>query len=203
MKTVLKYPQQDLEALDGRLKGLSWDDFRCSYHDVYEKCIAQAISEQCNECAYTEIPLPDKHQHIDHFRKKAIYQDLTFDWNNLFAAVKDKRFGADFKDGIINGNNHKQLYSTLLSPIEENIESFFSYSLDGRISVADTCNVAAKERAELTIQVFNIHADILVSRRHALILQMLEIDDKDIFAEVFVGTGFSSLVKYFAENYLG
>ena len=203
MKTVLKYPQHDLEALDGRLKGLSWEIFRSSYHEVYEKCIAQAISEQSNECAYTEIPLPDKHQHIDHFRKKSIYQDKTFDWNNLFAAIKDRRFGADSKDGYINGKNYKQVYAKLLSPTEENIESYFSYTLDGRISANDTCTPAFKERAELTIKVFNLNSDILVSRRHALILQMLQINDKEVLSEVFAGCGFSSLVRYFGEKYLG
>ena len=197
MKTITKYPQQDLCTLKDDLKGLSWDDFHCSYPQVYAKCVQQAISEQNGECAYTEIPLPDKSQHLDHYKKKAIFPELTFDWNNLFAAVKNVRFGADFKDKYINGKNCKTVYSKLLCPTLDNIEEYFTYSLDG--SILPSANCPDKAKAEFTIKVFNLNDDALVSRRHALILQMLGIQDKDILLTVFAKSGFSSLVKCFAE----
>ena len=200
MKSIPKYPQQDLCALKDDLKGLSWDMFHCKFPQVYAKCVQQAILEQNGECAYTEIPLPDKNQHLDHYKKKAIFPELTFDWNNLFAAVKNERFGADCKDKYINGKNCKTVYSKLLCPTFDDIEDYFTYSLDGCISPSANCPDKAK--AEFAIDIFNLNDDALVSRRHALILQMLDINDKDILQAVFAKSGFSSLVKCFAENYL-
>lgn len=94
MKTITKYPQQDLCTLKDDLKGLSWDDFHCSYPQVYAKCVQQAISEQNGECAYTEIPLPDKSQHLDHYKKKAIFPELTFDWNILLTVFAKSCFSS-------------------------------------------------------------------------------------------------------------
>ena len=85
-----------------RVKHTMWKEI----HDeenrhVYEDCLRRCKLEQEELCGYTEIPLSSDTTHIDHYIKRDIDPRLTFCWNNMVAAVKDYRFGADWKDAHI------------------------------------------------------------------------------------------------------
>lgn len=87
---------------------------------VYNDCWQQCFEDQACLCSYTEAPLPkdkdkekDKDEdevkvkrHIDHYIKRDFAPDLTFCWNNMIAAVKDSRFGADYKDKHVKRNDY-------------------------------------------------------------------------------------------------
>lgn len=66
----------------------NWDrDFSgpfAPFHDAYLKVREYILNiEQEGLSAYTEKPI-NRNPHIDHFRKKGMFQKLTFDYTNFF-----------------------------------------------------------------------------------------------------------------------
>lgn len=88
-------------------------------------------NEQNYQCAYTEIDvLPDSHSsHIDHFRKRCMFPNLTFEYANLFTCSINESYGAKFKDKIVKEAD----YAELINPSKENPTDYFEYTLDGYI----------------------------------------------------------------------
>lgn len=182
---------------------LTWDDFHEQCHYTYVKCREQADREQNGECAYTGMPLNDSANiHIDHFKKKSICQDLTFVWTNLFAAIKDCRYGADYKDNYIDGSNAVTIYHSLLNPAIDNPDLYFWYSNDGNIEPRYGLTDTEKQQAELTIKVFNLRSSVLVNRRREL-FSMLQ-DYKDLLMNETLSSlkkvGFSFVISAFYQN---
>lgn len=186
-----------------RKQHLSWEDFHKQYDTLYYECRNQAIHEQGEECAYTGLPLNDASViHLDHFKKRENYESLTFDWNNLFAAIKDSCFGADFKDHVINKQNHDAKYKQLLNPAIDNPESLFWYSTDGSIVARSTLSDDEKQKVETTIETFNLNHSKLIHRRREL-LKMLE-NYKQLpetaTADAVKLYGFSFVVSFFYQH---
>ena len=168
MKHIVK--QAEPTGLDyARKHHLTWDEFHEQCHDSYMACRTQANEEQSGECAYTGMPLNENANiHIDHFMKKSIYPKLTFIWTNLFAAIKDNNYGADYKDEYIKRSNAENVYSKLLHPALDNPESYFWYSTNGKIDPKDGLSDEEKDRAKTTIDVFHLNDSILLNRRREL-----------------------------------
>lgn len=191
---------EDPTCLDSAERnGWTWDEFVAKDHDGYLICREQANTEQQGVCAYTELPLDVEKVtvHFDHFRKKSIYPKLRFKWDNLFAAVKDNRFGADFKDGIVNGQNHKQVYASILSPLTVGLQDYFHYATSGEIEPMSGLSEESFEKAEETIRVFNLNEAELVNRRRTMMAQIVcyqDLSEEDIRSS-FDGMGFLSVVE--------
>lgn len=184
--------------VEAEKKGRSWDEFVENDLDGYQTCREQANAEQQGVCAYTELPLDVNKVtvHFDHYRKKSIYPKLRFKWDNLFAAVKDNRFGADYKDGIINGRNHNQMYASILSPLMTNLQDYFHYSTSGEIEPISGLSEENQEKAAATIRVFNLNEAELVNRRRTMMAQIVcfqDLSEEDIRIS-FEGLGFPSVV---------
>lgn len=197
MRTIVKSDSPACLS-DAKRKGWSWDDFVENDRRGYQSCRQVADSEQRGECAYTELPLNNQQTiiHLDHFRKKSIYPNLRFDWNNLFAAVKDHRFGAGYKDNIVDGKNAGQIYCQVLSPLTSELNAYFHYATNGEIEPKSGLTEDDKSRAEKTIELFNLNESELVSRRRTIIAQISnyrDLSESDI-RDCFVGAGFSSVL---------
>lgn len=197
MMTIVKgvTPASLVEAEN---KGWSWDEFVSNDHEGYQSCREQANTEQQGVCAYTELPLDVEKVkvHIDHYRRKSIYPKLRFKWDNLFAAVKDKRFGADHKDGIINGSNHNQMYASILSPLTVNFQDYFHYSTSGEIEPMSGISEEKQKDAEATIKIYNLNEAELVNRRRTMMAQIVcyhDLPEEDI-RNCFQGLGFPSVL---------
>ncbi len=78
----------------------NWSDFHKKFHNIYEQTRLQIlIDEQDSLDGYTEVYINKlENCHVDHYKKRDIYAQLTFDWNNLIVAKKDNEFGANYKD---------------------------------------------------------------------------------------------------------
>ena len=142
-----------------------WNLFHQKAQSSYEDCLLQCIFDQNDLCGYTEKKL-GKTTHIDHFVKRALDPTLTFDWDNMIAAVKDSRYGADYKDGIngvkatdYNASNHT--YTHLLNPAKDSIVNRFSFSTDGSIYPTDPNDADAI----FTIDKFNLNEKSLMTER--------------------------------------
>ena len=117
------------------------------------------MEEQNFQCAYTEIRLEPEQSHIDHFKKKSLYPNLTFHWNNLLTSSNYDFYGARFKDKHIK----KEHYQNIINPVVENPQQYFSYSFTGEILV-DPKN----EKTKLSIEMFNLNDRSLVEQRKAV-----------------------------------
>lgn len=180
-------------------KGWNWEEFFHNDHNGHMQCLNQADADQSGVCGYTELPLASKGmtKHLDHYRKKAIYSKLTFDWNNLVCAVKDKRFGADHKDELIDGKNAEATYAGILNPVVDGAQNYFYYNTDGKILASVGLDEKNGRKAEETIRVFNLNETELVSRRRTFITQLracADLEEADIRA-CFAAMGFPSVLE--------
>ncbi len=197
MRTVIKTeaPACLSEAED---KGWSWDNFVLNDRQGYQTCRQKAYDEQSGVCAYTELPLDTVSSiiHLDHFKKKGIYQNLQFEWNNLFSAVKDHRFGSDHKDNLVKSKNEQQIYSVILSPLTPQLQRFFHYSTNGEMEPSPGLSDTDREKAKATIDIFHLNESELVSRRRTMIKQIVAYHDlpEETIRHSFVGTGFPSVI---------
>lgn len=128
--------------------------------------------EQSNLCAYTEKRIDDSNKgcHIDHFKKRDHFPDLTFDWNNLLVSCDDKDYGAKYKDKNEGDKTLKEKdYDDIINPTEEDPNEYFIYDTLGEIIAKDT---RSKDKAERTIECFNLnhHALKECRKRHIDIL---------------------------------
>lgn len=198
MRTIVKgeCPQCLSEA---EKKRWSWEEFVENDHKGYKVCRQQAEEEQFGLCGYTEIPLCSGKMtvHLDHYRKKGIYPKLRFTWENLFAAVKDHRFGSDYKDKYINGKNEKEVYTAILYPLTENLQAYFHYATNGEIEPSNRLSDDDKKKAKKTIDVFHLNEPELVNRRRTIMAQIDSNKDlpKDVIRSCFEGQGFLSVVE--------
>jgi len=117
------------------------------------------LEEQNFQCAYTEIRLEPEQSHIDHFKKKSLFPNLTFKWNNLLTSSNYDFYGARFKDKHI----MKEHYQNIINPVIENPQQFFTYSFTGEINID-----AQHEKAKLTIELFNLNDRSLIEQRKAV-----------------------------------
>jgi uncharacterized protein (TIGR02646 family) len=117
------------------------------------------MEEQNFQCAYTEIRLEPEQSHIDHFKKKSLYPNLTFHWNNLLTSSNYDFYGARFKDKHIK----KAHYQNIMNPVIENPQQYFTYSFTGEILIDPK-----DEKAKLTVEIFNLNDRSLVEQRKAI-----------------------------------
>lgn len=131
---------------------------------VYNDCLQQCIEDQACLCGYTEVPLSKDNRHIDHYIRRDFAPDLTFCWNNMIAAVKDSRFGADYKDKHVKRTDYDRFeccYTYILNPVRDEFENRFRFSTDGTMEPSDSQDI----KAEKTIELFNLNEKSLKERR--------------------------------------
>ena len=88
-------------------KPKTWDDVPS---DVRFKMKCFMLSREQNSlCGYTELPLNNDNSHIDHYKKRNLFPQLTFVWDNFVIASIDEEFGAKFKD------NHSSLLRKIMT----------------------------------------------------------------------------------------
>lgn len=186
-------------------KPLVWDDFRTKGASIYDDCYASLKKEQNHLSGYTEKPLPSDNRgvHIDHFRKRSLFPKPkdVFDWNNLILDEHNVNCGADYKDAIIKTvpDNLK-----LIDPISENPHLFFTYMLNGHIKPQNGLSAQNKDRAEFTINAFNLNHPSLCEQRKNIIRLIREYKSQDLSDEDIMlcmeGTGFTSTIEYALET---
>jgi uncharacterized protein (TIGR02646 family) len=184
--------------------GADWNnDFSmpgCAGHNTYlETRVKILIDEQNCICGYSEIPIDDERDcHIDHFRKRNMFPDYTFDWYNLVAASNDEDFGAKYKDN--KSGIKKPDYSNFFNPVEEFVNSYFYYNERGEIEPHPTLSdPVLQSKVQKTIEVFNLQNKSLVNRRKTIIEQIKaysELTKEEIFDALKFG-GFISLIEQY------
>lgn len=169
------------------------------YPNLYDECIARLRAEQENLSGYTEKPLKSG-VHVDHFRKQALFntQEYVFGWDNMVADEHNSGYGADFKDR--NRNVTRELYAKLINPVLEDPHRFLTYMDEGYVKPVDGLSDEEKEKAQVTIDVFNLKHPLLRELRERAIKLAKEyknqgLSDEDILAAL-KNYGFTSAVEY-------
>ena len=147
-----------------------WDEIHAegdpkdAYQDTKLKIL---IDEQNQLCGYTEIYINELNCHIDHYKKRSVFPELTFDWNNLIVATYDDNFGARYKDNKsgIQAND----YNNIFNPVVDNVENYFDYTTWGEVTPKTAISEVDNQKAIKTIEVFNLNHNSLKNRRKNLI----------------------------------
>lgn len=152
--------------------------------------------EQHQLSGYTELFLPNPDRtHIDHFKKRELFNDLVFSWDNLVVDSKDDSFGARFKDNHIHSQQDNE---RLINPVSEDASYFFQYESTGRIIPAVSLTDDERQRAQYTIDMFNLNESSLQDRRKRILNNDLSafdgLSDEDVL-QYLQELGFPSVVE--------
>jgi len=196
-------PQEFADLTTGDKKPVNWDAFRADYHDLYRQIRDLIWEDQKGVSGYTELPISkDGGIHIDHFRKKGMFREEEFHWENFVVDERDNTlYGAGHKDRTV---KTKEVYDQLLSPVLDHPEEYLTYMEDGSIIPRRTIDTAKQEKAQTTIDVFNLDHEYLVNKRKGLIsvfrgCRAGGMSKEEIYQ--FMGdSGFYSLIDYVFEE---
>lgn len=149
----------------------SWEDFGKEAICVKDTLKDSLLKEQGYLCCYCECRVDKLDSHIEHFIPRGKDNNKRFDYNNLHISCtkqgKEKRCGHK-KDNEFNED--------LISPLEEDCSSHFSYKTSGEIEGID-------KRGKETREICNLHSKALTERRKALIDVFLSYNDDDLRKE--------------------
>lgn len=182
----------------------NWQDFIMLDTDrqVYNSCMTCLRAEQGDISAYTEAPLGKGLVHIDHYRRRHLFPNLTFIWDNLLADHRTPNYGANLKDSIIQS---PEQYDSLISPIVDNPTHFFTYQLNGDIIPCRDLSVIDRERAEFTIHCFGLQHPSLREQRRLIIKYIGQYIhsglDAQCIREVLVNSGFPTVIDFALDYY--
>lgn len=190
---------QSLRSFD-KAKHKKWEEIHNEANrHVYNDCLQQCIEDQAHLCGYTEVPLSKDNRHIDHYIKRDFAPDLTFCWNNMIAAVKGSRFGADYKDKHVKRNDYDKsecCYTDILNPVKDEFAGRFRFSADGTMEPSDNKDI----KAEKTIELFNLNEKSLKERRKVQIENVRTYIENDYTKEATLAAltedGFVSAIEY-------
>lgn len=109
------------------------------------------LEMQGDRCAYCEATLGST-RHIEHFRSRSRFKNLTFSWSNLFGSCNELDSCGIYKDQ--KGRPYDP--ADLIKPDEEPPHIALRFFTDGRVEPrADLPHGLARKAAE-TIRVFNL-----------------------------------------------
>ena len=97
----------------------------------------------CNEqdclCGYSEMVLEEDSafSHIDHYYKRNLFPQKTFDWNNLIVSTIDEDFGGKYKDNTYKIKTEE--YQQIFNPVVDDMSQFIEYSGNGEIVPLKKC----------------------------------------------------------------
>jgi uncharacterized protein (TIGR02646 family) len=121
-------------------------------------------NEQDSLCAYCETKIDSKKENsnIDHYIKREHNPKLTLIYCNLLVSCNTSDRCSTFKDKNIKS---KDSYVKIINPVVENPEDFFDYLPTGEIFPKVSKDSSNKDKAQFTIEAFQLNQKSLVERR--------------------------------------
>lgn len=154
-------PPMEFQQFVERKSPREWNVFAKKAHELYRSCRDILSEEQGNFSGYTEMPLKGN-VHIDHFKKRSLFEEKMFDWRNFVVDEKNKSYGADAKDKRVCGKGENE---KLINPVEEDPHAFFTYQANGNMVPLMSLSTEDEERARFTIEAFNLNHELLRRKR--------------------------------------
>lgn len=152
--------------------------------------------EQDNLSGYTELYIACPNQtHIDHFKKRSLFGNLVFCWENFVVDSQDDGYGARYKDSHIHSIEDNQ---RLIDPVKEDASRYFQYEITGKMVPANGLSDDDAKRAQFTIDMFNLNEGSLKERRRIILnidLQSYDgLSDEEVM-QCLQKLGFPSVVE--------
>jgi len=137
----------------------NWKTF--SRTEIYTELRKELISQQDNMCCYCEVALiEDIDAHIEHLKDQDHYPNDRYSFNNLLASCqKNDSCGHNKKNGY---------FEKMISPLEKNCQSRFTYTGRGQIIPKDENDRIAQE----TIELLGLDCQRLKDRRLSIIMAL-------------------------------
>jgi uncharacterized protein (TIGR02646 family) len=150
----------------------AWQNF-----DGLEGTRHACLCEQFGLCAYSEILLSDDDlgMHVDHVEPKSINQARTFDHANLLlSAISSDKLKGLPRGEVFGGHFRGSKYSVtdFVTPLWADCRRYFHYASSGEVDPALGLSVDDERKARYTIDVLNLNAPLLVSRRRIWLLEL-------------------------------
>lgn len=132
--------------------------------------IRQAILVfQGEYCAYCEASL-NNGKHIEHFAKKSKFPQKMYEWGNLFLSCENSLHCGHFKDNkSLNKYASVYDYRSLIKPDVDNPSDFLFFSISGEVLPKNGIGKESRDKAELTINVFNLNEEKLKNIRSGIL----------------------------------
>lgn len=139
---------------------------RHQWEDLLASTCITGIREHLHEmqggsCVYCECHLSVGNQHVEHFWARSRYPEQTFSWENLFLSCEYGQHCGRYKGG--------RDASGLIKPDEEDPEHFLQFWENGEATARQGLDERDRERAERTIEMLNLNAPQLRSKRYRFI----------------------------------
>lgn len=189
--------EEPSEILEWKRKFKNKNKRNANYDDITKDCKLingkqtakevlkeKLIGEQLGICCYCCNQISHADSHIEHFRPKGReeYKTLTLSYENLHASCQGIYHSMDTCGHNKHGDFDEQL---MISPLEEDCESHFTYNEFGEISAKNN-----DKRADYTIQVLNLDDERLVKAREIAIqcsgvLDAVSEEDRELYQEIY------------------
>ena len=177
-------PEKFIQWKEGRQGNLpSWDGAR--HEKKYLK--PALLAEQFWICCYCESEIENETEaHIEHFRPRNLFPELMYEYGNLLCSCSPESTG-NFEDCHCGQKKGQQFdEKRLLSPLDENCETYFEFLWDGKMT-ASSVNPAA---AEYTMEVLGLNCPELQAHRKAFldgfVDETLSIEEMQTLARLFL-----------------
>lgn len=180
----------------------NWDALDVTVKTNTRKYILE--KEQGKQCAYTELPLKYErnNSHIEHLKRKdaAFFPELTFEWTNLFVSSNASDFGGKYKDETYLKGRGRDENILILNPALENPADFFELKSWGELTIKENLNKTNRNKAEVTLDAFNLNHNSLKKRRKEMIKSIKDYKtgglEKAMIIECLAESGFKSVIDY-------
>ncbi len=137
-------------------------------------------------CPYCERKVSREQGRIDHIKPRTKFPKLTFVYHNLLVSC-DNPYTCDCC-------KKSQWKDTFINPVEEDPESSFHYSAEGKIREDE-------ERVNDTVSILNLNHSSLVDTRRTILLQLRKYPQEFIAHIDRYFDEFPSLIRYYQKYY--
>jgi len=153
------------------------------------------LEEQFILCAYCEKEIDETSEksNIDHFKTRHLFPKLTLDYNNLLVSCNSVGRCSNYKDQNIRLAD----YNKIINPVLDNPNDFFNYHLTGEIYPKHSLSPSDKERAESTLEFFQLNHRGLTEERKKISKQLEKLRGQITKEEVFkYFSSYKSFIEY-------
>jgi uncharacterized protein (TIGR02646 family) len=156
-------------------------------------------NEQFFLCAYCEkeIDATPARSNIDHFKTRNLFPQLTLCYKNLIVSCNTHGRCSGYKDSNIKRTD----YEKMINPAIENPEDFFDYLQTGEIHPKENLDPKSKEKAEFTIDIFQLNNRGLLEERKKIVYQLNAYNEQLSLEEVLIYVpDYRSFIKTFFKS---
>lgn len=199
---IVKTPFNDFIDFVQQTNPQNWDALDFTIKTNTRKYILE--KEQAKQCAYTELPLKydRNNSHIEHLKRKdaAYFPELTFKWTNLFVSSNASDFGGRYKDETYLKGKGRAANALILNPAMENPADFFELKSWGELTIKENLVEANRNKAEITMDAFNLNHNSLKKRRKEIIQSIKDYKSgglgKAMIIKCLADSGFKSVIDH-------